>query len=468
MKKVENLIVSFFIIGIFVLVGEHSIWAQTPTRVSPRGSLGVPSASSGGLSARGTTAGGPLAIGVAAAVSGRVEASTSGQSMRSLQSGSPIFLKDKITTDSVGHLQLLLRDETAFTIGPDSEIVMDQFVYDPASDAGKVSTQITKGVFRFVTGKIARKKPENMEIHLPVGSIGIRGTIGGGRIEPKSSLVVLLGPGKNNNTGHRKGELKVTSEVGNPTLKSVILSKTGFGTTLVPGQAPTTPIQIPHDVILGLSAALQPPRNIQRADDASPGEGEDSASEQAGQDTFGALDELSDAENISDLSGDFDQTVADATQNATQFGRVVDGITTFEDLRRIETGIFHFETDNVSLSSGGSFAFDVDIDFGARTIGGGQSGFDGSSPGIDGGNNFDFLIPTQSFASGSGLAIFKFSGLTDLIGPDIATASLDLDFDNFNGVIADETFFDVTIIGGTSGSGSGFGDAHPRETGLSS
>lgn len=41
---------------------------------------------------------------------------------------------------------------------------------------GIIETTVTKGIFRFVTGKIARKKPSNMRIKVPSGGIGIRGT----------------------------------------------------------------------------------------------------------------------------------------------------------------------------------------------------------------------------------------------------------------------------------------------------
>ncbi|MBI5629884.1 MAG: FecR domain-containing protein [Elusimicrobia bacterium] len=131
----------------------------------------------------------PGRIGVAAAVHGLVQATAPGQSVgRIVQSGRPLYQNDHVTTDAQGRLQVMLLDETVFTLGPNSDMVLDEFVYDPVTDAGKVTARITKGAFRFVSGKIARKKPSNVQIKLPVGTIGIRGTIVVGQIIPGAAI----------------------------------------------------------------------------------------------------------------------------------------------------------------------------------------------------------------------------------------------------------------------------------------
>src|SRR5579863_10411708 len=118
-------------------------------------------------------------IGAAGAVAGSVRAAapSEGAVGRVIGSGQPLYLNDAVTTDAQGRLQVLLLDETVFTIGPNSSMVLDKFVYDPATNNGNLSARILKGIFRFVTGKIARKKPSEMEVRMPVGVIGIRGTM---------------------------------------------------------------------------------------------------------------------------------------------------------------------------------------------------------------------------------------------------------------------------------------------------
>ncbi|TPW17022.1 MAG: hypothetical protein FD126_3743, partial [Elusimicrobia bacterium] len=57
-------------------------------------------------------------IGAAAAVKGRVEAlaPVSGAVGRIMQSGKEVYANDKVTTDDQGRLQVLLIDETTFTL----------------------------------------------------------------------------------------------------------------------------------------------------------------------------------------------------------------------------------------------------------------------------------------------------------------------------------------------------------------
>jgi hypothetical protein len=95
-----------------------------------------------------------------------------------LSSGKTIYHNDRIISDSKGRLQVLLIDETVFTLGPRTNLVLDDFVYDPDQALADIAVSIPKGVFRFVTGKVKRRQPSKMKIKLPVGTIGIRGTDG--------------------------------------------------------------------------------------------------------------------------------------------------------------------------------------------------------------------------------------------------------------------------------------------------
>lgn len=173
----------------------------------------------------------PQQAGVSAAVRGQVALARVSENVvgRQVQSGDPIFLGDAITSGKSSGLQIMLLDETVFTIGPNSEIAIDEFVYDPETDTGKISASVAKGAFRFITGKIARKRPEDMTVRLPTATIGIRGTIVAGVVrsapgddpvaddlfkqlkkdlpgaENARDFVVLLGPGDENNTNDKGG-----------------------------------------------------------------------------------------------------------------------------------------------------------------------------------------------------------------------------------------------------------------------
>lgn len=136
----------------------------------------------------------PVQAGVAAAVKGDVSDTAENAGLRLLKSGDKVFMGDMIETGKDSQLQVLLLDETVFTLGPLSAIKMDEFIYDPATADGKVKASMVKGVFRVISGKVAHKTPENMSVDLPAGTIGFRGTNVAGIIDGARTLVVLLGP----------------------------------------------------------------------------------------------------------------------------------------------------------------------------------------------------------------------------------------------------------------------------------
>lgn len=155
-----------------------------------------------------STAAQRVKIGVAASVQGSVR--ITGENRGIVKSGMEIFLNDRVITGRNGSLQILLLDETVFTLGPNSDMVIDKFVYDPATNNGQVGSKITKGVFRFITGKVARKDPTKMNVNIKGGNIGIRGTIVTGSTGENGSTVILAGPGARNNAGERPGAVYVS------------------------------------------------------------------------------------------------------------------------------------------------------------------------------------------------------------------------------------------------------------------
>jgi hypothetical protein len=186
-------------------------------------------------------------IGVAASVSGTVF-SGAGKTRRTIRSGSDIFLNERIRTGKTGSLQIMLLDETVFTLGPDSDMVMDEFVYNPANNDGKVYANVAKGVFRFITGKIARKDPEKMNVKITAGNIGIRGTIVAGKTGPDGSTVILAGPGVKNNSRERAGAIFVTGgsrpwydKTGKTPVNGRYINVPGYGTTVSPNGVVSAP-----------------------------------------------------------------------------------------------------------------------------------------------------------------------------------------------------------------------------------
>lgn len=127
-------------------------------------------------------------IGTAAAVRNQATG-TLGSETRRLTSGLSVFQNERVDTARNATAQLLFRDETALTIGPNSSVTLDQFVYDPNRNAGKAVIRATKGAFRFVSGSV---DPRSYEIKTPVGTMGVRGTIVDFFFLPNGGLVLIL------------------------------------------------------------------------------------------------------------------------------------------------------------------------------------------------------------------------------------------------------------------------------------
>lgn len=98
----------------------------------------------------------------------------------------PLEKGTKVITGSSGHIRMKLPDETTFTIGPNSDIVIDEFVYDPDSTPKTIVASVSKGVFRWVTGNV-KPDPQKMKVKLPVYTISIRGTDFEATVNPDGS-----------------------------------------------------------------------------------------------------------------------------------------------------------------------------------------------------------------------------------------------------------------------------------------
>ena len=146
------------------------------------------------------------------------------QNDEKLSTGSKIFYGDTIIVKEKSNAQILLLDETALTVGEKSELTIDDFVYDPKTKVGKIVSNIKLGTVRIITGEISKQNPDNLNVKIPTGSIGARGTEFAVLTESDNkSTIVLLGPGKNNTLGMIPGVLKVSDG-----FNSVDLTQPGF------------------------------------------------------------------------------------------------------------------------------------------------------------------------------------------------------------------------------------------------
>ncbi|WP_417672037.1 FecR domain-containing protein [Roseibium sp.] len=115
-------------------------------------------------------------VGVAAAVNTQAFGTAPGGARTTKVLGQNVFYNERIETSGSGLVQVLLIDGSTFTVGPNADMVIDEFVYDPEAGNGKLVVSFGKGVARFVGGKLS-KNEGGVSVKTPVGTIGIRGGI---------------------------------------------------------------------------------------------------------------------------------------------------------------------------------------------------------------------------------------------------------------------------------------------------
>ena len=129
----------------------------------------VPAVAQTPVSARSDT------IGVATAVNPQATGQPPGGPSRTIMIGNNIVHSERVTTGPDGQAQILFVDSSAFSVGPNSEIVIDEFVYDPTASTGRLAVSVSKGVFRFVGGKISKLGESPVAVNTPSALVGIRG-----------------------------------------------------------------------------------------------------------------------------------------------------------------------------------------------------------------------------------------------------------------------------------------------------
>ena len=146
------------------------------------------------------------------------------QKNESLSNGSKIFFGDTIISKSKSNAQILFLDQTVLTLGEETELTIDEFVYDPNSQDGSFVSTVKTGTVKFITGQISKKNPDNLEVKVPAGTLGARGTEFVVLSESNNeSTVVLLGPGPNNTLGMIPGNLILSDGI-----NSVNITNPGF------------------------------------------------------------------------------------------------------------------------------------------------------------------------------------------------------------------------------------------------
>ena len=92
------------------------------------------------------------------------------------QVGQFVYEGDQLRTAADGRIGVTLNDETRVSLGPSSEIRLNQFQYSPGEGRLAFVLGIVRGVVAYVSGRIAKLSPDSIRLETPSAIVGIRGT----------------------------------------------------------------------------------------------------------------------------------------------------------------------------------------------------------------------------------------------------------------------------------------------------
>ena len=109
--------------------------------------------------------------------------------------GTDIRTRETVTTGANSSSQFKMSDDTRLAVGPNSQVLLDEFVYDPNPGNRKFVLRGLKGALRFVTGN---NPSDTYTINTPTAVIGVRGTMFDIYIDEEGKTVIGLLDGKVN------------------------------------------------------------------------------------------------------------------------------------------------------------------------------------------------------------------------------------------------------------------------------
>lgn len=90
--------------------------------------------------------------------------------------GALIEVADTVRTGKDGTVGIAFLDNSLLSAGPNSELVVEKFLFDSRTDEGAFDTRLKKGTLGVVSGRIVKQTPEAMRVKTPSAVMGVRGT----------------------------------------------------------------------------------------------------------------------------------------------------------------------------------------------------------------------------------------------------------------------------------------------------
>ena len=106
---------------------------------------------------------------------GTVQIERAGQRMAA-PVGGLVQQGDLVITGADGSVGITFHDNSLLSVGPDSVLSIDRFVFDSTTHQGTFESSLKQGTLAVVSGKLAKQSPEAMKVRTPAAILGVRGT----------------------------------------------------------------------------------------------------------------------------------------------------------------------------------------------------------------------------------------------------------------------------------------------------
>jgi len=114
-------------------------------------------------------------IGLVTEVKGKAYVVREGQ-QHAPEVGFKLKINDVLTTGQDGAIGVIFNDETVLSIGANSEMIVNEYVFNPERSRFSFVVKMVRGTAAYMSGLIAKINPEAARFIIPSGSIGVRGT----------------------------------------------------------------------------------------------------------------------------------------------------------------------------------------------------------------------------------------------------------------------------------------------------
>ena len=106
-------------------------------------------------------------VGIVSAVNPAATGTPPNADTRPIVIGSDVIFRERVVTTGDGQAQLMFLDQSTMMIGPNSQVVIDEFVYDPNTSSGAFAATLTQGSFRYIGGKLSKQGNATLKTRWP-------------------------------------------------------------------------------------------------------------------------------------------------------------------------------------------------------------------------------------------------------------------------------------------------------------